>query len=160
MALIKKSYRSKPTKGICPNPAAFWSTAKDRGACLTEGEQLLHYMHVTCAPSMQQIEPKSRGAMLANVDIAVCTAFEQMTLADSKSQDAVRHKLCMQDVKHASTWMLGGRRALPKPAEDAAWVGAALLAAANESQQPLGSQEQCAGGSIGITNYAEFEHGC
>ena len=133
VALIKKSYRSKPVKGICPNPIAFWSTATNRGVCLTEGEQLLHYMHVTCAPSMQQIDPKSRGAMLANVDIAVCTAFEQMTLADSKSQEAVRHKLCMQVVKHASTWMLGGRRALPKPAADADWVVDALLAAADES---------------------------
>ena len=131
VALIKKSYRSKPVKGICPNPNAFWSTAKNRGACLTEGEQLLHYMHVTAAPSMQQIDPKSRGAMLANVDIAVCTAFEQMTLAESKSQETVRHKLCMQVVKHASTWMQGN--SLPKPAADADWVVDALLAASPEA---------------------------
>ena len=131
VALIKKSYRSKPVKGICPNPDKFWSTAKNRGACLTEGEQLLHYMHVTAAPSMQQIDPKSRGAMLANVDIAVCTAFEQMTLAESKSQETVRHKLCMQVVKHASTWMQG--KSLPKPAADADWVVDALLAASPES---------------------------
>ena len=134
VALIKKCYRSKPQRGICPNPTAFWKTAKERGACLQEGEQLLHYMHVTAAPSMQAIDPKSRSAMLANVDIAVCTAFELMTSAESKSQYAVRQKLCMQVAKHVSTWMKGN--SVPTPAADADWVVDALIAASVPDEDP------------------------
>ena len=83
---------------------------------------------------MQAIDPKSRSAMLANVDIAACTAFELMTAAECKSRNAVREKLCMQVAKHVSTWMKD--KALPKPAADADWVVDALLAAAVPDDEP------------------------
>ena len=141
VALIKTCYRRKPQNGVCNNPSSFWAHAKDHEVCLQEGEQLLHYMHVTAAPQMQYLDPKSRNVMLANVDVAVTTAYEMLPKGEAKVQETVRNKIAASSVKHIATWMEATGNAMPQPDPEAAWVRDGLTAAYDKMHKDAAKTE-------------------
>ena len=133
VALIKACYRRKPTNGICANPSGLWATATERQVRLQDGEQVLHYVHVTAAKTMQKLVPKSRNVLLANVDVAVVTAYESMQKNETKAQDVVRPKLVAAAAKHMSAWfeilaLAKLATFVPNADQDADWVREAFLA--------------------------------
>lgn len=73
IAMLKRSYRKKPTMGFCPNPESSW-TGFD-AEMVEQLEALLRYFHGTCKAALDELPPQSRIKLLANVDVAAADAF-------------------------------------------------------------------------------------
>ena len=73
VAIIKRAYRAKPSKGFCPNPEAQWQKIENES--FEKLEQLLFYFHETRRPTVQQLPTEEQEKFLANVDCVVVDGF-------------------------------------------------------------------------------------
>ena len=74
IAVLKRTYRKKPSNGFCPNPEPMWGNFP-WGGNIQWLEELLRFFHVACKDRLAKLPPQSRQKHLANIDIGCTEAF-------------------------------------------------------------------------------------
>ena len=74
IAVIERAYRKPPKNGICPSPEPAWGDTPWEVLQLLE--RLPSFFYVQCKPFYEaHVEPQSRDAFMANVDVSAADAF-------------------------------------------------------------------------------------
>ena len=103
IAILKRSYRRKPTLGYCPSPENIWTQIP--WAALEPLEDILRYFHVGYKAWLDRVTPQSRIPLLANVDIAAADAF-------LNAKDCTVKFQTQKEAPPANKWILKVKKAL------------------------------------------------
>ena len=109
--------------GVCPNPSSFWHHARSKGVRVQDCETLLHFFHHTLKSCTNDMVPKSRSMMLANVDVAAATCLESIS---NKDTETTRDALCKAVAAKAFELLETHKQSIPTT-EGAEWVRELLL---------------------------------
>ena len=93
VAVVKRSYRKKPSMGFCPGPEPCWG--KFEALHLKDLEAILRFFRVVCKDAVDELQPQSRSKLLGNVDVLCTEAFYSAKTA-KKSQEKIRE--CLLEV--------------------------------------------------------------
>ena len=107
IAVIKRSYRKKPTLGYCPSPESEWTKFDDERVKLLEN--MLRFFHADISGLVGALEPSSRNRLLANVDVAAADAFYTQAIKKPKvTVTAIQDALCEALQPMAADLQVGG----------------------------------------------------